>query len=124
MRSRCNFNDDIPLKTPKSDEYPEKKILTDAQETVQTGCIRTLTKYHLLPRTGVDCSFQPDEYMADVTEYTGFAEALEEYKEREKELTAIDQAARDAEYPKIVFLGTGANGNETRNQSAILIHLT
>lgn len=96
---------------------------------MRTDQIRPLTQYHLRPKSGLDrymeAVIQPDDYIAETDEAPGFLEALKVYKEAESRLPEIDEAVRDAEYPKIVFLGTGSSiPREARNVSAILIHLT
>lgn len=91
--------------------------------------VRPLTRYHFRPKTGYDHSVEtfvePQDHIAEAANVVGFTAALQEYKDAEGKLSVVQRPIRDAEYPKIVFLGTGSCiPNKTRNVSAILVHLT
>lgn len=131
-----NFIHSEPIERPGVDDNsPNKKLkLEEPLEEVpgkkfETDHIRPLSQYHLRPKTGLDRSMEtfvePAEYLAETSEVQGFPEALQEYKDKISQLPDIEKAARDAEYPKIVFLGTGSCiPNKTRNVSGILIHIS
>lgn len=120
-------NDDSPNKKQKLDlEY---RIGVESEVQFETDHIRPLTQYHLRPKNGLDRSneiyVEPLEYLAETSEVFGFSDALKEFNEKVNKLPEIDKATRDAEYPKIVFLGTGSCiPNKTRNVSGILVHIS
>lgn len=64
----------------------------------------------------------PDEYLQETSKVPGFTESLSELrKDFERSKTQINQ--READFPKLVFLGTGSCiPNKTRNVSSILVH--
>lgn len=81
-----------------------------------------MTCFHLRPNKGTDRSLEatlrPSEYIKEITDLDGVAESLKRLNSNRKIV-----AHRSAEYPKVVFLGTGSCiPNKTRNVSAILVH--
>lgn len=79
------------------------------------------------PLRGLDRSVEPiltpDEYRTETRNFVGFPDALASLRTELARDFAANVAARDAAYPKIVFLGTGSCiPNKTRNVSAILVH--
>lgn len=125
--------------TPKDEdqhETPPKRFKVDPEEQLNTNDdnndahaqgVSSLTHFHLRPFRGLDRSVEPilapDEYRAESRNIVGFSESLATLRTELDGTFAADVAARDAAYPKIVFLGTGSCiPNKTRNVSAILVH--
>lgn len=101
----------------------------DAQETNNSENIENaapMTFYHLRPPKNIDRSCEvkvnPPEYIKETADIDGFTEALENMRQNSPGTVTV---ARENQYPKVVFLGTGSCiPNKTRNVSSILVHTT
>lgn len=65
----------------------------------------------------------PAEYLAETKAFPGFVDSLDDLQQQLTTHYANASVARDDDYPKIVFLGTGSCiPNKTRNVSSVLVH--
>jgi ribonuclease Z len=88
--------------------------------------VSSLTYLHLRPKKGMERTNEPNlenefsETMAEIDK-----SLIDNGQTREEIQKHFSRADREAEYPKIVFLGTGSCiPNKTRNVSAILVHIS
>lgn len=108
----------------------EQKIKSDDLRHLSKNKLQEaspMTCFHLRPKKGVDRSLEatlkPSEYIKEITDLDGALESLDAM--RHANSTTIGALDRSAQYPKIVFLGTGSCiPNKTRNVSSILVHTT
>lgn len=101
-----------------------QKINSDQRSVIIRA--KTLHKVHLRPRKGFDPSLelklQPEEYTSEAMASKEFSEVLE--KVQTQISAKVKEIGDIAEYPKLVFLGTGSCApNKTRNTSGILLRI-